>query len=613
MQIRENAELASKRWDDLDLLQEHYAEFDDFLIDVIEGFMKFTCSDIQLDIGNWIAHGPQYRMVQAQRGQAKTTITAAYAVWRMIHDPTTRVLIISAGSDMATEIANWIIQIINGMDVLECLRPDRSAGDRSSVTAFDIHHSLKGPEKSASITCIGITSNMQGKRADLLIADDIESAKNSQTATQRARIHHLTLDFVSINSTGDIVWLGTPQSIDSVYNTLPGRGTSIRIWPGRYPTAKELPDYDGFLAPLLLERIQRNPRLQTGGGPTGDRGQPIDPVLLGEDTLTKKEIDQGAAYFQLQHMLSTKLADNDRFPLKTSLIRVVGFDREERTGPMTLGFIRTEQNQITLPEGHTLKDKMYRVQEATEVSDIGAYHMYVDPSGGGANGDEMSYAITGFLAGRVMLVASGGVPGGLTEIQTDWLTNIVIKWKPQTIAVEKNYGNGALHQVWLPKLRAAQAKAGHKQSDVEEVWSTGQKELRIIDTLEPIIGGGKFVMHEDVIQEDWDQCQKYPADLRQTYSMLWQLARLTRDRGSLIHDDRLEAVAGSAQHWVEYLSVDEEKAKAKSRQEAYNKMMSNPLGDGRPMPGYESIYKVGPTSTTALTKHGLGSVGHLRR
>lgn len=612
MQIRENEQLAAKRWSDLELLQEHYAEFDDFLIDVIEGFMGFDCSDIQLDIGAFIAHGPQYRMVQAQRGQAKTTITAAYAVWRIIHDPTTRVLIISAGSDMATEIANWIIQIINGMEVLECLRPDRSAGDRSSVTAFDVHHSLKGPEKSASITCIGITSNMQGKRADLLIADDIESAKNSQTATQRARVHHLTLDFASINTSGDIVWLGTPQSIDSVYNTLPGRGTTIRIWPGRYPTAKELPDYDGFLAPLLLERIKNNPRLQTGGGPTGDRGQPIDPVLLGEDKLTKKEIDQGAAYFQLQHMLSTKLSDNDRFPLKTSLLRVLAFDKEEKVIPLVIGFVRTEQNQITMPEGQKLKDKLYRVQEASEFHKYEGPHMFVDPSGGGQNGDELAYAITGFAGGRVALTAVGGVPGGLTDVQTDWLTNAVLKHKPRTIAIEKNYGNGALAQVWLPKLRKAILAAGLPPVDVEETWSTGQKELRIIDTLEPVIGGGKLVVHEDLIQEDWDQCQQYSNDKKDTYSLFWQLARLTRDRGSLIHDDRLEAVAGSVQHWVEYLSVDEQKAITAAKNKAYEDMMKNPLGDGRPMPGYNAMYGL-LGETTALSKHGLGSVGHLRR
>jgi hypothetical protein len=594
---RESVEAASQRWHDLELLQTHYDTFDKFLIDVIEDVMGFICTEVQIDIGEWVAYGPQYRMVQAQRGQAKTTITAAYAVWKIIHDPSTRVLIISAGSDMATEIANWIIQIINNMDVLECLRPDRSAGDRSSVTGFDIHYTLKGPEKSASITCIGITSNMQGKRADLLIADDIESAKNSQTQTQRARIHHLTLDFTSICTKGEIVWLGTPQSVDSVYNTLPGRGVQIRIWPGRYPTVKEEADYEGFLAPYVTDRMKADPMLRTGGGPTGDRGRPIDEVMLSETDLTKKEIDQGPSYFQLQHMLCTKLADADRFPLKVSQIRFLAFDYAEKLAPMTLNFVRTDENSIKYPEGFPIRDKAYRVQNADDFASLAKYHMYVDPAGGGKNGDELAYAVTGFLAGRVFLADVGGTPGGLTDEQTDWLTNIAVKWKPAQIDIEKNYGNGALASVWLPKLLPKHACA------IEEVWETGQKELRIIDVLEPVLGSGKFICHEELIVRDWDRCQKYAADKRSTYSFFWQLSRITRDKGALIHDDRLDAVAGSVRHWVDALVIDDEKAKAAARNVAYKKLMSDPLGNGRPLPSFKG--------TAPMNRYGLSKIGHI--
>ena len=610
MAERESLEEATQRWSDLKLLQEHYADFNTLLVEVMEDVMGFTCTEIQQDIGEYVANGPQYRMVQAQRGEAKTTITAIYAVWRIIHDPSTRILIISAGSDMATEIANWVIQIINNMPELECLRPDRSAGDRSSVTGYDIHYTLKGPEKSASITCIGITSNMQGKRADVLIADDIESAKNSQTQTQRNRIHHLTLDFTSICSKGDIIWLGTPQSIDSVYNTLPGRGVEIRIWPGRYPTLKEQEDYEGFLAPLVAERLAADPSLRTGGGPTGDRGKPLDSVLLNEDDLTKKEIDQGAAYFQLQHMLSTKLTDADRFPLKLSQIRFMSIDCQfdpisskltSTVAPMTLQFVRTEQNQIKLPDGFPIKDKMYRVQLAEDFAPLVGPHMYVDPSGGGKNGDELAYAVTAFLAGRVYTLDWGGFPGGLTDDALDALTKVAVKWQPQQIDIEQNYGNGALKSVWQPKLLKE-----HKCA-IEEVWETGQKELRIIDILEPVLGSGRLIVDEDLIYKDIERTQKYPLDKRSTYSLLWQLSRLTRDKGSLIHDDRLDALAGSVRHWVELLAIDDEKQKAAARDKAYREMMSNPLGNGRPVPNWKgSLHNV-------ANKFNLGKIGRLGR
>ena len=156
-------------------------------------------------------------MVQAQRGQAKTTIAAAFAVWCLIHSPAHRVLIISAGGTQANEISTLIVRIVMTMDVLECMQPDKLAGDRTATDAFDIHHSLKGLDKSPSVACVGIDSNLQGKRADLLIADDIESSKNSATPVQRAKLLHLTKDFTSINSTGRILWLGTPQTLSLIH------------------------------------------------------------------------------------------------------------------------------------------------------------------------------------------------------------------------------------------------------------------------------------------------------------------------------------------------------------------------------------------------------------
>ena len=199
MSKRESPELALVRWEQLELLQKHYEDFVPFLQDMMEE-LGFTTDDIQESIAEFLENGPQYLMVQAQRGQAKTTITAIFAVWCLIHAPAFRILIISAGDRQATEIATLIVRLIGAVDILTPLRPDKMAGDRTAVDAFDVHHSLKGLNKSPSVACMGITSNLQGARADLLIADDVESGKNSRTAVQRAQLLHITKDFTSINS-----------------------------------------------------------------------------------------------------------------------------------------------------------------------------------------------------------------------------------------------------------------------------------------------------------------------------------------------------------------------------------------------------------------------------
>lgn len=578
---------AQERWDNLDLLRKEYPTFQPFLYDVMTDLLGFECSDIQLDIADYLERGPLYRMIQAQRGQAKTTITAAYAVWRQIHDPSTRVLIISAGGTQANEIAGWVIQIIMNMDILECLRPDRSHGDRASLEAFDVHYELKGPEKSPSIACVGITGNLQGKRADILIADDIESAKNSQTELMRERLRHLTKDFTSINSKGDIIYLGTPQSIDSVYNGLISRGYDIRIWPGRYPTMDEEKNYGHCLAPLIKRRIYDNPNLRTGGGPTGKRGLAVDPVILPEDVLTKKEIDQGSAYFQLQHMLDTRLSDAERFPLKPE--KIVFMRVPAQSAPLEINFMQMPEQRIRTPQDFPVEALYYSAHSfGQSFGPFQSTHMYVDPAGGGQNGDETAYAVTKFCAGMVFVVDFGGVPGGLSDESMNALTAIAKKWKPNQIDIEENYGKGALRNVWTPKLLK------EHRCHIEPVWETGQKELRIIETLEPVIGANRLIMDDQLLEQDWTSCQKYPAEKRASYSLFYQLSRITRDRDSLAHDDRLDALAGSVRHWLEHLRQDTDKAVEAAKRRRYNEMIKDPLGNGRPLPGFHRMRGMKP-------------------
>ncbi len=562
-----------KRWEQLHLLQEHYKTFEPFLHDVMHEVLGFVCTPIQQDIGRYLEFGPKYKMVMAQRGQAKTTITAIYAVWCLIHDTSLNVAIISAGSGLASKIAHWIIQIIMYMPELECLRPDETSRDRTAVTAFDIHHDLKGPGKDPSVACLGLQAHIQGIRG-MIIADDIESTKNSKTAVQREGLRHATLDFMSISMDKDIIYLGTPQCVDSVYNSLPARGFGIRIWPGRYPTNDELANYRNYLAPSLLEAITKDPSLQTGGGPLGNRGKPTDPILLNEEQLSKKEIDQGRSYFQLQHMLDTKLMDEQRYPLK--LKDIVWMQVPKDRCPIIINWSPSEENRILLPQEYPLYDSLYKsCGHEPEFNSYVGTHMYVDPSGGGRNGDELAYAVTKFLAGKVFLVDVGGIPGGLGDKQLDYLTAVAVKWKPQQIDVEENFGKGALRQVWQPKLIRV-----HK-CKIEDVWESGQKELRIIDVLEPIIGSNRLIVDIDLIEKDLQSISKYPLDLKFTYSWLFQLARITRTKGSMMHDDKLDAIAGSCRHWVNSLAQDQAKVMAKVKLDNYRKMITDPLGSGR--------------------------------
>jgi len=554
-----------QRWVDVEYLRVHYADFKDFLEDCMTELMGFNCSDLQKDIGDYLQSDVQYGMIQAQRSQAKSTIVAIFAVWQLIHDCKHRILIVSAGSDVALEIANWVIQIIMNWDILIALRPDRQHGDRASSKAFDINWKLKGPEKSPSVACIGITANMQGRRADLLIPDDIESSKNGTTEVQRAALEHLSKDFTSICQKGRIIYLGTPQTVDSIYNNLPARGYDIRVWTGRVPTQTEAKFYGDTLAPYIKRMMV--PENQDGFGLDGTRGAATDPVIVNEEALTKKELDQGPAYFNLQHMLNTEMSDENRHPLKPKNLIVMNFGMEN--GPATVDWMPSPQNQIDVTGKYTSKPQLYR--PFTVSSTLHKYEgktMYVDTAGGGKNGDETVAAVTYFLHGYIFLAEIMKFPGGHSPEVMEQLSALALKHRVNDIEVERNFGYGMFASVWRPILMREYNKAGLDHCPViEDVWESGQKELRIIDTLEPVMARHKLIIHEDIIEYDLQSVAKYPIDSRETYKFLHQMAKISRDKGALIHDDAIDAVAGAVRKWLNVIAVDEVKRSAQKETE----------------------------------------------
>lgn len=550
------------------LLQKMFPTFDRFLV-VMMTQLGFSTTEIQRDIAAFLEFGPKDLMIQAQRGQAKSTITALFAIWYLIHNPTGKVLIVSAGGKQANEISTMIVKIIMNYAILECLRPIPSKGDRQSVEAFDINYYLKGVDKSPSIACTGITGNLQGKRATLLIADDVESLKMSRTAAMREQLLQNCRDFASIvqDAKGRIVYLGTPQTDSSIYNQLPGMGFAVRIWPGRYPTPEQMDNYGQHLAPIIRKALELNPLLATGGGMDGQQGQAVDPQLLGEEQLLAKEQKQGVAYFQLQHMLSTKMTDALRYPLKPVNLIVMRLGDE-----LPMHVVRGMSHEyIRDYQVGSLKVQLTSPQYVSQdVAKPALRHMKLDPAGGGANGDEIGYAVSEHLNGNVFLRAASGVPGGFEDAGLKELAQIVKRWNPDVLDIEKNFGHGAFTKVFIPYLKAVGWDGA-----IVEPWEGGRKEERICNTLEPIMGRGSLIIDESIVLTDWENTGRYAMDKRQAYCLFQQMAKITRDPKCLKHDDRLDAVEGTVRYWTQQL----DQSSANREQQARDKIMAEKMAD----------------------------------
>lgn len=534
-------------------------------------YLGFSLSEIQADIANYMQYGARKRMAQAQRSQAKSTIAALYSVWRLIQNPQNRVLVVSAGADLASDIARIPMRLIQQWPLLCWMRPDPRLGDRISFEDFDVHSSLRNVDKTASISCVGITANLPGKRADVLIADDIESPKNSYTQAMREKLILQTKEFSAICTYGDIIYLGTPQSKDSVYRTLPNRGFEIRIWPSRYPTPEELTRYaPDTLAPIVLKGIEEHPEWQTGGGLTGTRGQPIDTVVMPEHVLQEKELDYGDEGYALQYMLDTTLSDAARTKIKLSDLIVVDYGLD--FAPEIVLWSAEPRFAFKNINPAISLEQMYMPSSSS--SEFTKYHqkvMVIDPAGSG--GDEVAFCIGGVAGNYIHLFSTGGLKNGMSLENIQTLLDLCKEYEVANIRVEKNMGHGTVAALIISEIR----NQGLSIS-VQEYYSKGQKERRIIDTISPVTRRHRLLVHRRALEDDWRYCLQHSPEKRNQFSLFRQLADISYERNSLNHDDRADCLQAMVEYFVAYLSLDGEAEKEKRKHEEMMDFIRYPLG-----------------------------------
>ena len=159
--------------------------------------------------------------------------------------------------------------------------------------------------------------------------------------------------------------------------------------------------------------------------------------------------------------------------------------------------------------------------------------------------DETAYAIIKFLNGYLFLFEVGGFKDGYTDTTLQQLANKAKFYGVNEVVIEANYGDGMFTKLITPVFTAT-----HPCS-ISEVKHSKQKELRIIDTLEPVMMRHKLIVATSVIQDDYKVYERDPHR-----SLIYQMTRLSREKGALAHDDRLDAVTMAVAFWIEHLDRD---------------------------------------------------------
>ena len=513
----------------------------------------------QYAIADYLQHGPKRLQIQAFRGVGKSWITGAFVLWNLFNNQEKKIMIISASKERADNMSIFLQKLIIETPWLNHMQPK---GDESrwSRVSFDINCA---PHQAPSVKSVGITGQLTGSRADLMILDDIEVPGNSMTELMREKLLQLTSEVESILTPKEdsrICILGTPQTTFTVYRKLAERNYRPFVWTARYPKKRE--NYEDLLAPQLQEDIENGAEVWA----------PTDPDRFEDLDLLEREASMGRSNFMLQFMLDTSLSDAEKFPLKMADLIVTSVN--PKLAPANIVWSADPSNVIKdVPTVGLPGDYFYSPMQL--VGDWDPYEetiCSIDPSGRGS--DETAAAYISQHNGLLYLHEMRAYKDGYSDKTLLDILKGCKKYGVSKLLIETNFGDGMVAELFRKHL------VQNKQSiDIEEVRANVRKEDRIIDSLEPVLNQHRLVIDADIIRWDYKSNPDAPPEERLLYMLFYQMSRMCREKGAVKHDDRLDCLSQGVKYYTDALAISANEQIILTKREDWNDMQSAWLED----------------------------------
>jgi len=526
-------------------LKKILTDFNSYLIYTYSYINLPNPTPLQTRIAKILGENPERLILQAARGVGKSWITAIYGTWRLLRNVDEKILIISGTATLAEKISKFMRTLFHDVPILNHLEPSKD--DSDSVKAWNISGCKTAIE--TSVSALGIGGQIVGKRATLVIADDVEIPANSATQLMREKLTEQVKEFSNIlipDVPGSVIFLGTPQSMESIYSKLP---YPMKILPAKVPS--DLSIYNGNIDPWVMEQ--------------GEPGTPTEKVRFSEEELAIRLSEVGLGTFMLQYMLDTSLADSDRYPLKQADLIVMELDKE--MAPVNVAYGKGKATIINELEnvgfsGDYLHSPSWVDDRREKYDNI---IMSIDPSGSGT--DETAYVIVGIKNGFVFILDVGGTEDGYSDAALMMLALKAKEYNVKTIVPEKNMGSGMFAVLLEKTLRLV-----YKCNIEKDFVSKGQKELRIINNIEPLLRNHKLVINYDVVSNDINNATT-GSSKSLIYSLLYQMTHITKEKQALVHDDRIDTLAIACEYVKDSVILDANELLKQAKKEEMEKWL----------------------------------------
>ena len=494
----------------------------------------------QYAMADALQNGPKDMQLQAGRGFGKSVITACLVSWFLLKDHNSTVLVVSATANKATEFISMTRRILDLVPYCSHLRPKDS--DSDNAFAFNVGCRDKvGQDKSCYAR--GITSQITGSHAEYVVGDDIEIEGNCETANARSKLLNKVSEFEQIRNVGGrVIFLGTPQIRDSIYNQLKD-GYPVTKFPAVIPDKN---------SPMECEDV--NPWVWETGLPTG---APTQPERFPDEVLYERQAKIGPRLFALHYKLDTSLADAEKYPLR--LADLVVLDLSPDLCPEKIVWANSVPMR-RVPSFGMAGDVIYEPMWVSEkFVPYTQTAMFVDPAGRGT--DETAVCVASFANGYIFVHELMGLEGGYDKSVLMKIAKVAYEYGINLIRVESNWGDAMFCQLLRPVVAEICGQVA-----IEEYRVSGSKESRMISVLEPIMASHRLCFNTKAIKQE--ETQK-------------QITRLHEGRGALKHDDRVDVLSAAVSYWEDNLGVNIDNVIAKNKEKEQMDVIKDWMDDKR--------------------------------
>ena len=255
---------------------------------------NMTTPQHHLDIVAWLEYAWERKdtrlLLMAFRSAGKSTIVGLFAAWLLYRNPDLRILVLAADQTLAGKMVRNVKRIIERHPLSKGMKPEKA--EQWASERFTVKRMIS--QRDPSMLARGVTSNITGSRADVVICDDVEVPNTCDTPEKRRelRARLAEMEYVLVPG-GTRLYVGTPHHYNTIYADEPRRESGEeKPFLNGFKRLK-LPILDGEGQSAWIEKYSEKAiaRMKRESGPSKFASQMmLEPRNIAEGRLNPKLI-----------------------------------------------------------------------------------------------------------------------------------------------------------------------------------------------------------------------------------------------------------------------------------------------------------------------------------